>query len=58
MHKEEKRKMFKPKPHAVYENGVCIGVFESHKVAKAVKHKLIVESYQDMLDLNYEVKPV
>lgn len=57
MTKEEKRKLYEPKEYALYENGRFKDFFYSHKAAKKAKHFLIKESYDDMLDLNYEIKP-
>ena len=58
MTKEEKAKKFKPKPYMLLENGYPIGKYESHKKAKAAKHKAIVEAYEDMLDLEYTIVPL
>ena len=57
MTKEEKATLYEPKSYALYENGILIDVFQSHKQAKAAKHRKMVEAYKDWLDLNYEIKP-
>ena len=56
MSKEEKRKLFEPHLWNLYENGVYIDTLFSHKEAKRVKHKLMVEAYRDWLDLTYTIK--
>lgn len=58
MTKEEKRELYRPHSWCLYENGELIDVFPSHAEAKKRKHQLVVESYRDMLDLNYEIKRV
>ncbi len=55
--KKFKSEKYKPKPYDLYENGRFIDTFPSHAAAKKKKHFLIVEAYQDMLDLDYEIKP-
>lgn len=55
--KKTKEEMYKPKPYALYENGNFISSYPSHSEAKKVKHRLIVEAYRDMLDLDYTIKP-
>ena len=57
MTKEDKKKIFAPKPFALYENGCFITVFPSHSKAKAAKHRKIIEANQDLLDFTYELKP-
>lgn len=58
MTKEEKARKFRPKPYMLLENGYPVGTYESHKKAKAAKHKAIVEAYRDMLDLEYTIVPL
>ncbi len=58
MTKEEKARKFSPKPYALLENGYPVGTYESHKRAKAAKHKAIVEAYRNMLDLEYTIVPL
>ena len=55
---EEKKRLFSPKPYALYEDDRLIGTFDSHKAAKAAKHYHIVMANQDMLDLDYTIKPL
>ena len=57
MTKEEKQKLYEPKRWALYENGEFVTSYESHAKAKAAKHRAVIEAAQDMLDLNYEIKP-
>lgn len=58
MTKEEKAKLFKPKPCGLYENGVLIETFDSHTKAKNAKFRYEKEAEEDWLDLEYEIKPL
>lgn len=58
MTKEEKARKFRPKPYMLLENGHPIGTYDSHKKAKAAKHRAVVEAYKDMLDLKYTLVPM
>lgn len=57
MNKKERRKMFQPKKCALYENGELIEVFDSHRAAKTAKYFKQKEADDNMLDLEYEIKP-
>ena len=57
MTKEEKKEKYSPKRWDLYENGKYVDTFPSHAAAKKAKHFKIKESYDDMLDLYYEIKP-
>lgn len=57
MIKEEKEKQYAPKRYNLYENGLFIDSFPSHAEAKKVKYRKTVEAHEDMLDLEYTIKP-
>ena len=58
MTEEEKKIMYEPKPYALYENGTLKETYSSHKEAKAAKHYYKTLAYNDMLDLEYDIKPL
>ena len=49
--------MYEPKPYALYENGEIKVIYPSHKKAKAAKYYYKTIAYNDLLDLEYEIKP-
>lgn len=57
MNKEECKIMFQPKEYALYENGELIDIFNSHRSAKKAKYFSKKEANDNMLDLEYEIKP-
>lgn len=58
MTKEKKKIMYEPKPYALYENGEIKAIYPSHKKAKAARHYYKTIAYNDMLDLEYKIKPL
>ena len=55
--KGNKKEMFAPKPYALYENGVLVSIYDSHKAAKKARYFNQKEADADMLDVEYEIKP-
>ena len=56
--KEDKRKMFAPKQYALFENGVLVSIYDSHKAAKKARYISQKQANAEMLDLDYVIKPV
>lgn len=58
MTKKEKEKLYEPHRWKLYENGHYIDTLESHKEAKRVMHRMIVEANRDCLDLTYSIERI
>ena len=56
--KKEKKIQFDPKLYGLYENGELKTIYPSHKKAKGAKHYYKTIAYNNMLDLEYEIKPL
>lgn len=57
MNKEERKRMFQPKKYSLYKNGELVDIFDSHRAAKTAKYFSKKEANDNMLDLEYEIKP-
>ena len=60
MTKEEKKSLFRPKPWALYCNGIFVTSYPSHNAAKRVLHykcEDMIKYPYDYADEYYTIKP-